>query len=472
MKRIGMRTIKTLISIFICLMIFIMLKGICYLCGTEKDYAFLWYNPFFAAIATAYSIAPNRKKSIEQASNRCVASLIGGFVGVLLVISYEFIYGRITGSDFGIQWPTIADGVDKLIIPYLLVTIFSVFVVIIGVALKKQPAVFVGILTFLSITVNANAAIASEIGEWGFGLNRILSTIIGVLVALGVNLFRMPHLYSNKNLLFAIGIDGALVSEAERIKGYVNYELNHLHEQNINTTLFTTRTPQTFMYLLDDVEFNHPICCMSGAALYDSEKLRYIKWESIDAKSQHLLDDYLASMNSHPFKNYIINDTLYTFNNKIDNAGAEFYMKSKINAPYSNFMLGSNDSKDNLVYYLIVEHDEVVHQIMEYINTTLGDCLVAQEFDVFDKLDKLDGYKYIKVYSKKILSLNILKDYCSAEGLRLVGMSTTSLSNHLLDGSEIRLATYECDNPDVIGAKGFDEMIRCVSSIYHNKKYQ
>ena len=123
MKRIGMRTIKTLLSIFICLMIFIILKGICYLCNSPKDYAFLWYNPFFAAIATAYSIAPNRKKSIEQASNRCIASFIGGFVGVLLVVSYEFVVLKLFGSEFGGHWPTIADGIDKLFIPYLLVTI-------------------------------------------------------------------------------------------------------------------------------------------------------------------------------------------------------------------------------------------------------------------------------------------------------------------------------------------------------------
>ncbi len=471
MQKIGMRTIKTLISIFICLMIFIILKSICYLCNADKDYAFLWYNPFFAAIATAYSIAPNRKKSIEQASNRCVASLIGGFVGILLVVSYEFILLKVFG-EFGGHWPTIQDGIDKLFIPYLLVTIFSVLVVVIGVALKKQPAVFVGILTFLSITVNANATIAREIGEWGFGLNRILSTIVGVLVALGVNLFRMPRLVNNKDLLFAVGIDGALAHDSDRLKGYVNYELNHLHEQKINTTLFTTRTPQTFMPLLEDVEFSHPICCMSGAALYDSKRLKYIRWESIDSIAIEKLDAYLAKMNSHPFKNYIINDVLYTYNKKIDNAGAEFYMQSKINAPYSNLVIGENDSKENLVYYLIVEHDEKVHEMMDYINNELGSLLVAQEFDVFDKLDKLDGYKYIKVYSKKVLSLNILKDYCQEKKLRLVGMSTTSLSNHLLQGSEIRVSTYDSDCADVLRVKTFDEMVKRVSSIYHNKKYQ
>lgn len=472
MKRIGLRTIKTLISIFICLMIFLLLKGLCELCGAPKDYAFLWYNPFFAAIATAYSISTNRKSSIRQAKNRCVASLIGGTVAILMLISYEAIYTLITKDNTANHWPTLTDDASKLLIPYLLVSVCAVFVVIIGVKLKREPAVFVGILTFLSITVNANASIAREIGEWGFGLNRILSTVVGVLVALGVNLFHLPRLHKNKDLLFAVGIDGALVHDKDIFKGYVNYELNHLQEQNINTTLFTTRTPATFMHMLSDVEIHRPIVCMSGAALFDPVELKYIESEEIDLDSQLALDSYLRELGITPFKNYIINDVLCTYIESVDNAGAKFYMNEKKNAPYSNFNIGINPNGSNCLYYLIVERDEVVHQIMDYINNELKEILIAQEFDVFNKLDKLDGYKYIKVYSKKVLDLRILKNYCAEGGLRLVGLSTTKLSNHLLEASTIRVATYDTDCSNTIRVNTFDEMIKHVSSIYHNKKYQ
>ena len=141
---------------------------------------------------------PGKKKSLEQAKNRCVASLIGGIIGIILVSIYELIGGK--GS-----WPTLSEmKLVKFILPYTLTALISIVVVVVGVALKQRPAVFVSILTFLSVTVNPNATISNTWGEWVFGLNRILSTIIGVLVALGVNCFRLPHRDKNKELLLSL----------------------------------------------------------------------------------------------------------------------------------------------------------------------------------------------------------------------------------------------------------------------------
>lgn len=471
MKRIGMRTIKTLISIFICLMIFISLKGLCVLLDAGKDYAFLWYNPFFAAIATAYSIYPNRKKSLEQASNRCIASLIGGFVGVLLVVFYEFIYSKIHHLEFGGYWPTLTSNIEDLIIPYLLVAAFTILVVSIGVRIKKQGAIFVGILTFLSITVNANSKVALEIGEWGFGLNRILSTLIGVLVALFVNEFRIPRFHKNKDLLFAIGIDSVIYSDVDKIKGYMNYKINSFAVDKINTTLFTTRTPVTFMHILEDVDVTHPIICMGGAALYDAKKLEYIAVETINYEDQKILDEYFEELKITPFKNYIIDNVLNVYCKEINNDGERFYMNQMKNAAYCNFILGENITEvKDAVFYITIEKDDVAHQIINHINNNFGNKFYAQEIDAFDKEDKLEGIKYVKIYSNKIKELNIVKNYCKEKGLRLVGLSSSKLTMHLLEVSQIDVSTYEYKSS--IQVKTFDDMMKKVSSIYHNKKYQ
>ncbi|MGM9970409.1 MAG: HAD hydrolase family protein [Anaeroplasma sp.] len=472
MKRIGMRTIKTLISIFICLMIFIILKGVCIVCHADKDYAFYWYNPFFAAIATAYSIYPNIKKSIEQAKNRCVASLIGGFVGILLVLAFETILGFINHDFNSHYWPTLTSPISELIIPYVLVAICSIFVVVIGVKLNKQPAIFVSILTFLSITVNANAVIANEIGEIGFGLNRIMSTIIGVLVALLVNSFRIPRRYKNKDLLFAVGIDGVLYNDLDRIKGYMNYKINSLNSEGINTTLFTARTPVNFMYLLDDVEVSHPIVCMSGAAMYDAKNFKYTAIETIPYEYAKELDDYLENINVTPFKAYIIEDVLNLYCESIDNDGERFYMNGKKNAPFCNFHLGKNEEKRDPIYYLVIENDEVAEKILDNINNSnLNQIFYAQVFDVFDKTVMVEGLKYVKIFSKKILELNILKDYCLKNNLRLVGLSSSNLADHLLLNSEISISNYSSNNK-IIKVKDFDHMLKKATSIYHDKKYR
>ena len=91
------------------------------------------------------------------------------------------------------------------------------------------------------------------------------------------------------------------------------------------------------------------------------------------------------------------------------------------------------------------------------------------EIDAFNADGKCDKVKYVKIYSKKILELNIVKDYCKENNLQLVGMSSSKLSKYLLDNSEVKVATYDYDNAIVVDR--FDIMVRKVTSIYHNKKY-
>lgn len=471
-RKIGLRTIKTAISIFLCLCIFLLLKGIESLPGIADNFAFKWYNPFFAGIATAYSVHPGKKKSVEQAKNRCIASLIGGIIGIIVVCVYEWICGN--GS-----WPTLStQGIHEFIVPYIMVAICSILVVVTGVALNQKPAIFVALLTFLSVTVNPNTAISNNWGEWVFGLNRIISTIVGVLVALGVNCFHLPHFNKNNDLLFCIGIEGILRDDTEKIKGFMNYKLNNAVHFGANCTLFTTRTPTTFMHLLDDVNINHPIICCSGAALYDSKSLKYLYKEEISYEDSVEIDSILKRMGITPFKNYVIDDVLHIYCEKIDNIGERLYMESKKNAPYCSFTLGKNIEKSNVLYYLIVERIQKVNEIVDELSTRpLKDKLFIQIYDYFENSEINPELKYIKVYAKGITSLNVLKKYCEEHELRSVGLTTVSISNYLLENSDYAV-TYH-NNPAakeygdvVLDKNSYDELFKQITRMYYSKKYR
>ncbi|MDE7161313.1 MAG: HAD hydrolase family protein [Anaeroplasmataceae bacterium] len=310
MKKIGLRTIKTAICVFCCLLVFILLKLFEYIPGVPDGFAFSWYNPFFAGIATAYSVHASKSASLNQAKNRCVASIIGGGIGILLITIYELCGGH---------WPNLQSvSLESLnfILPYILISICTIAVVVTGVSLKQQQAVFVSILTFLSVTVNPNINVGYW--QWQFGLNRILSTIIGVLIALGVNLFRLPHRFSNKNVLFCVGIDGMLLKDDDRFKGFMQYKMNYLNRIGANVTLFTTRTPTTFMPLLEDVKITHPVICMSGAALYDAVNHEYLAVEEIDIDTSKKIQKLCKQNHISPFINQIQDDVLFTYNDSLD----------------------------------------------------------------------------------------------------------------------------------------------------------
>lgn len=465
MKRIGLRTIKTAISVFLCLMVFIIFKLFEFIPGVPQNFAFSWYNPFFAGLATAYSIHASKSASLNQAKIRCVASLIGGIIGILLITFYELCGGT---------WPNLqAVNLSSLnfVLPYILIALFTIVVIVTGIVLKQQQAIFVAILTFLSVTVNPNINVGQW--QWQFGINRILSTIIGVLIALGVNLFRMPHRFHNKNLLFCVGIDGMLIRDSDRFKGYMQYKMNYLNRIGANVTLFTTRTPTTFMPLLEDVKINHPVICMSGAALYDTVEQKYIATEVISKEIAGKVRTLLKENGITPFINQIRDDVLFTYSESIDNPGERIYADSKKNASFCCYIPEQAPNED-VLYFLIVEREELVFKIIDLIeqDQQLKGELSILIYDVFEA-NQDQHLKYVKIYSKAIEELDILKTYCSEMGLKIVGVSSSNHSRHLLENSTYALSVDTMDEEikktciGVVQANDTERIFHEVNKIYH-----
>ncbi|MDE5715591.1 MAG: HAD hydrolase family protein [Anaeroplasmataceae bacterium] len=465
MKRIGLRTIKTAISVFGCLLFFILLKLFEFIPGVPDNFAYSWYNPFFAGIATAFSVHASKSASLNQAKIRCVASLIGGIIGILLITFYELCGGK---------WPNLASvnlETFNFVLPYLLISFCTIIVIIVGVALKQQQAVFVSILTFLSVTVNPNVNVGQW--QWQFGTNRILSTMIGVLIALGVNLFRFPHRFKNKNLLFCVCIDGMLLKEEDRFKGFMQYKMNYLHRIHANVTLFTTRTPTTFMPLLEDVKVEHPIICMSGAALYDPKTCTYLFTEKISIEASERVKEILKEAHISPFINLIRNNVLFTYNESLDNEGEEIYAESKRNAGYCCY-ISQSAPKEEVLYFLIVEKEEVVNPVLETIrkDKLLSEQLSILIYDVFETNQAKD-LKYIKIYSKKIEDLSSIKKYALENQYDIVGLTSSTLSNHLLKNAKYAI-TIDTNEEDIksqckkiIDHNNPNDLFREVNKIYH-----
>ena len=465
--KVGLRIVKTALAVFMCLTLYVLLKTIEYIPGVPHNFAFNWYNPFFAGIAAAYSIHPSKKASLRQAKNRIVASLIGGIIGILLVSIYTV---------FGGEWPNVyAVNLEtfNFLLPYILVSICVVLVIETGVVLKQKDAIFVSVLTFLSVTINPNSAV--EKWYWQFGINRILSTIIGVLIALGVNMFRMPRLYKNKNLLFCVGIDGMLNGDNDRFKGYIQYKMNDLYSKEANLTLFTTRTPTTFMPLLEDINVNRPIVCMSGAALYDAQTLKYLALEKLEKNDAVKLNKLLNKNGISPFINTVENDVLFVHNDELNNEGEKLYAESKKNAAYGNYSY-NKPNMENVVYFLIVEEKTRKSQIVELLKECeLKDKISVLVYDAFESDELEKKFVYIKVYSKKIEELTLLKEYAAKEELKIVGLTSSSYSNHLLKNSDFAM-TLNNNKPttkelchDIVNSSNPDDLFKEVNKIYHSK---
>jgi hydroxymethylpyrimidine pyrophosphatase-like HAD family hydrolase len=242
--------------------------------------------------------------------------------------------------------------------------------------------------------------------------------------------------------------------------------------------MFTTRIPTTFMHLFDEYKLNNPIVCCSGAALYDTNKLSYIKTTPIPYDISVEIDNILSSLGVTPFKNYIINDVLNIYCESIENVGEKLYVDKQKNAPYNNVIMGVNESKSDVLYYLIVEKSDTFNKIVDQLNaSSIKNDITIQVVDYINDNDIITNLKYIKIYSSKINDLGILKEYCTDNNFRMVGLTSDPLLNNLLENSDIAVTISNdsdaISKADIVLKKNsYDELFRQISKMYYSKKYQ
>ena len=194
--KIGQRSIKTVISVFIALIIYILFYFLDEIIGKETE-AFKGltaiYTPFFGAIAAAYTSHKDYKRSLRQARIRSVGSIIGGYYGMILIMIVEMVFLKLLPIENFYLYE---------VIKYTFVALGIILLIKMAVYFKQTDATFISCLTYLSVTVSIRNG---GMGIAEFATNRIISTLIGVGIALLVNNFRL-HYKRNKNTIFIVYI--------------------------------------------------------------------------------------------------------------------------------------------------------------------------------------------------------------------------------------------------------------------------
>jgi uncharacterized membrane protein YgaE (UPF0421/DUF939 family) len=145
LEKIGMRNIKTAIAVVISILVSKLLK-------TEY--------PFYAAIASIISMQSSVEDSLKTGRNRVLGTIVGAFVGyICALISPE---------------SPIFIGIGIVIVIYLC-----------NVLNWKDSASIAGVV-FCAIMLNLKGN-----SPFLYSLNRILDTLVGIIVAIVVNYFVM-----------------------------------------------------------------------------------------------------------------------------------------------------------------------------------------------------------------------------------------------------------------------------------------
>lgn len=147
----GMRVIKTVLAIMICLLIQ-------YYRGTSM--------PYHACIATIVCMQPTMKSTFKAAVDRTLGTIIAGFYSYLLAV---LLIVKIGIEPSSLQF-------------FLLIGALSFPLMAVMIAIKKPGSLAITVIVYLVIMLSVNAT-----NPLPYTTERVVGTLFGIAVALFVN---------------------------------------------------------------------------------------------------------------------------------------------------------------------------------------------------------------------------------------------------------------------------------------------
>lgn len=177
--KIGMRNIKTALSVFLCVVIFQVLN-----IG----------SPFYAAIAAIISMQSSVADTFKTGKNRMLGTLLGAFIGLI----------------FALLGPS-----NPILIGLGIIIIISV-----SNWLNWNKSITIAGIVFIAIMVNLNGK-----SPWGYSFNRIIDTLIGITIAVIINYYISPPINIDKVLEHSKALLSMLI-EKLNMKLYKGEKIN------------------------------------------------------------------------------------------------------------------------------------------------------------------------------------------------------------------------------------------------------
>ena len=477
--KIGKRIIKTTIAVFLSIAIYIVLLIITEKLGmdrTDLNSPTIIYTPFFAAIAATYALHRDNKTSLAQAKIRSFGSVVGGYFGMFVILITDFFL-----IDIFNLYET--NFVLYTLITYIVVALAIIPLIWLTVVIKQKTATFITCLTYFSVTISIRNG---GLPVFLFATNRVLSTLVGVGIALAVNNINLIR-NKNKKILFVSSLDNNLLTPASnQMSPYIKYKINNLYFKDMPLTFMTTRTMSTLDEMFKDVEVSFPIVVMNGVAIYNFNDKTYDEVFKLGPNSRKLVEAKLQELNINYFTYSIDDNMLHCFYDKITNDGQKRYYEMCRKSHFDNFVRAKLPEDSSSSLYIIIEKKSTV----EALSQTLSNSDLSSRIDVVTyPFDESEKFYYLKINSKAAKKENLIKVIKTNMGFEKVvvcGSGKTDLPVIELADYSIALQTspeYVKEKVDLVLGNNPEEILKVFEKIYYtrnvektinrlNKKYQ
>lgn len=344
MPPVGMRIIKTVIAVFLCFVVEI-LRG-------DVTVA------FYSHIAAIWCMRDSAKETKVNAIQRTIGTVVGALAGLVTILLFPNLS---------------VETKPQQLVHGVVISLMVGVVVYATVVIRKSEAAYFSNVVYLSIVINH----ISDANPYIFTWNRFLDTMIGIVIGVAVNSFRLPR-RRNRKVLFVSGLDDTLLNDKLALSGYSRVELNRMIDDGAQFTISTVHTPAVLRELLKTVQLKLPVIVMDGAALYDVTDNRYVRSYVISHKKAQEVIALFQEQGINWFANVIIDDMLVIYYQKSQNEAYNQIVENDRRSPYRNYVRRTLPDGEDVVYFHAVDqtdHIDALYRKLEE-NGLLGQLKV------------------------------------------------------------------------------------------------
>lgn len=332
---------------------------------------------FYMVLASLQCIQPGHTSSKAMAKQRISGTFIGAAYGLLTILLQYYLLDFLAFSHF------------FYCITVSLLVMASLYTAVI---LKFPSAAYFSCVVYLSITL-------VHIGDdnpYQFVCNRVLDTLIGILIGIFVNEFHLPY-HKNKDILFAAGLDDVLLSKDSKMSAYNKIELNRMLEEGLAFTIMTMRTPASFLEAINGIHLQLPVILMDGAVIYNVSENTYPYKCEMSFDEAYSITETLKELNLESFQNVIHNDNVFIYFQKITNEGSQQLYETLRRSPYRNYINLPLPPHMPVVYIMAFDQTDKITAAYQKLQT-LG---FVERFKIlcYESHD-YPGYSYLKIYNR------------------------------------------------------------------------
>ena len=339
MPHLGQRIIKTAVAVFICL-------GIYWLRGYDG-------LVMQSTVAAIICIQPYRSDSIETSVNRVIGTLVGAgwavlFLWLMIILSRHDIHPHI-------------------LLVYVLMSVGIMITLYSTVVIQKTDAASLSAIVFICIV----ATYPDLEAPFQTTLDRIIDTLIGIVVAGVVNSITLPR-KKHGEYVFFIRLQDLVPDRFSRVSTNVLVILNRLFEEGAKICLISKWAPAFMISQMGMLDVKVPVIVMDGAALYDIPNRHYMKLSPIPYHDAFFLKNFLLELGLSYRAYAVRDDSLLIFHGgKFNEAERQEYELMK-RSPYRNYVEGDFTEDDQICFIRIIDTKDIIEELESRIQMMIS----------------------------------------------------------------------------------------------------